>query len=436
MSDASVRLWGRTIGAVSWDATRDLGVFQYTPEFADAPVEPAPVMMPKGLVSYEFPANRSRDPSLDTFHGLPGLLADSLPDWFGHALINRWLATQGRPAGSMNPVERLCYVGNRGMGALEFRPAMRRNAGRAVDVDIASLVELANHVLQQRSELHGKLDEDKDGLEDILRVGTSAGGARAKAVLAWNLDTGEFKSGQLDAPPGFEHWLLKFDGVSGDDDREMSQPQGYGRIEYAYYLMATTAGIEMMPSRLHEEGGRAHFMTRRFDRRGNSKLHVQSLCALCHYDFNSARAYSYEQAIQACRTLDLSASEIEQQVRRALFNVLARNQDDHTKNIAFTMDKSGRWRLAPAYDVAYAYNPDRFWTHEHQMSLNDKTDHFETEDLLAFANFAGIKSARAKKILGEISSAVAEWSKFADSAGVPGDRIRQIEAAQRTYLFI
>ena len=435
MTDAKVRLWGRTVGAVSWDAERFLGVFQYTPGFAKTSVEPSPIVMPKGQVSYEFPGNRSTDPENSAFHGLPGLLSDSIPDKFGNALIDRWLASKGRRRDSMNPVERLCYVGKRGIGALEYEPVVRERSNRVVDVDIASLVELANDILNQRSNLQGRLDDHKDGLEDILRVGTSAGGARAKAVLAWNPETGAFKSGQLNAPIGFEHWLLKFDGVTDADDREVSDPMGYGRIEFGYYLMAQACGIEMMPSRLHEEGGRAHFMTRRFDRMENSKLHVQSLCALCHYDFNRAREYSYEQAIQACRSLKLTAREIEQQVRRAYFNVLARNQDDHTKNIAFTMDMSGRWRLSPAYDMAYAYNPAKYWTREHQMSLNNKTDNFEMDDLITFAQFAGIKENRAKRLLQEVSLGVSNWSDFGQQAGVPVDRIRQIENAQRTYLF-
>jgi serine/threonine-protein kinase HipA len=364
------------------------------------------------------------------------LLSDSIPDKFGNALIDRWLVSQGRTADSMNPVERLCYVGKRGMGALEYVPAVRKGMSLTINVDIATLVELANEVVNERSGVRGRLDENQSGLKQILSVGTSAGGARAKAVLAWNPETGAFKSGQLSAPPGFEHWLLKFEGVADSGGREISDPQGYGRIEYAYYLMARSCGIEMMPSRLHEEGGRAHFMTRRFDRIGDSKLHMQSLCALCHYDFNQARAYSYEQAIQACRSLQLGTKEIEQQVRRAFFNVLARNQDDHSKNIAFMMDKAGRWRLSPAYDVTYAFNPDKFWTREHQMSLNEKTDHFETNDLMAFAKFAGLKNSRAKSLLVSVSTAVANWSEFARKAEVPSDRVSQIRNAHRSSLFI
>ncbi len=436
MTDARVKLWGRTIGAVSWDAQRGLGVFQYAPRFMGSSVEPSPIVMPKARTSYEFPANRARGSEDDAFHGLPGLLSDSIPDKFGNALIDRWLASQGRTADSMNPVERLCYVGKRGMGALEYVPAVRKGMSLTINVDIPTLVELANEVVNERSGVQGRLDENKSGLQQILSVGTSAGGARAKAVLAWNPETGAFKSGQLSAPPGFEHWLLKFDGIADSGDREISDPQGYGRIEYAYYLMARSCGIEMMPSRLHEEGGRAHFMTQRFDRVGDSKLHMQSLCALCHYDFNQARAYSYEQAIQACRSLQLSTKEIEQQVRRAFFNVLARNQDDHTKNIAFMMDKAGRWRLSPAYDVTYAFNPEKFWTREHQMSMNEKTDHFEKDDLLAFAKFAGLKKSRALKVLESVSTAVANWTEFAREAEVTSEKVSQIRDAHRSSLFV
>ncbi len=436
MTDARVKLWGRTIGAVSWDSDRALGVFQFAPEFAASPVEPSPIVMRKGQPSYEFPANRARDHDDAAFHGLPGLLSDSIPDKFGNALIDRWLVLQGRAQGSMDPVERLCYVGRRGMGALEYTPAIPKGGNRAVTVEIDALVELANQVLDQRASLDGSLDDNKADLEDILRVGTSAGGARAKAVLAWNPESGEFRSGQLGAPAGFEHWLLKFDGVNEASDREIAEPRGYGRIEYAYYLMARACGITMMPSRLHEEGGRAHFMTRRFDRVGDEKLHVQSLCALCHYDFNRARAYSYEQAIQACRQLELGAADIEQQVRRALFNVLARNQDDHTKNIAFVMNKTGEWRLSPAFDVAYAYNPQGFWTREHQMSLGGKTDHFETGDLLDFAGFAGLKTRRAQRLLEEVSAAVGDWEAYAAEAGVDQRAMDGIAKTLRTNLLV
>ncbi|MCB1800540.1 MAG: type II toxin-antitoxin system HipA family toxin [Gammaproteobacteria bacterium] len=429
---ARVLLWGREIGAVTWLDDRSLSVFQYTPEFAGSNIQVAPLTMPLQDAPYEFPAL-----SRESFHGLPGLLADSLPDRFGNKLIDAWLAARGRAPGSMNPVERLCYTGARGMGALEFKPTIKGAPTRTHKVRIEALVELANRVLDQRVTLEGKFagQDDQRAIEDILRVGTSAGGARAKAVLAWNPATGEFRSGQADAGKGFEHWLMKFDGVAENRDKELADPQGFGRIEYAYSLMAKAAGIEMRECRLHEEGGRAHFMTRRFDRsETGDKLHMQSLGALRHFDFNQAGAYSYEQAVETIQLLGLASDAIEQQVRRAIFNVLARNHDDHVKNIAFLMDRHGRWRLSPAFDVAYAYNPDGAWTSQHQMSLNGRRNRFTSDDLLAFASNAGIKKIRAKKILGDIAEAVRDWPLHAATAGVSAHDTTRIGKALRLEL--
>ncbi|MDP5072096.1 MAG: type II toxin-antitoxin system HipA family toxin, partial [Congregibacter sp.] len=338
---ARVILWGRDIGAVTWLTDRGVGVFQYTPEFARSRIEVAPLMMPLTDTPYEFPSL-----SKETFKGLPGMLADSLPDKFGNTLINAWLSRQGRDPGSFTPVERLCYTGSRGMGALEFKPQLGDSATTVHRIEIAALVDLANRVLDDRIALGGKFtgNDDQQVIEDILRVGTSAGGARAKAVLAWNAQTGEFRSGQNPAVKDFGHWLIKFDGVAGNKDRELADPQGFGRIEYAYSLMAKAAGIDMTQCRLHEEGGRAHFMTKRFDRTDDGKkLHMQSLGAMLHYDFNVAGAYAYEQALQCIRRLGLPRSDMEQQVRRTFFNILARNQDDHVKNIAFLMTRTGAW---------------------------------------------------------------------------------------------
>ena len=302
----------------------------------------------------------------------------------------------------------------------------RREQGRPVD--IAPLVELANRVIAAREELAGVLkgEDDHRALQEILRVGTSAGGARAKAVLAWNEETGEFHSGQLTAGPGYTQWLVKFDGVSGNADKELADPMGFGRLEYACYLLAREAGIDMARSRLHEEGGRAHFMTQRFDRTPDGKkLHMQSLCAMRHFDFNLARAYSYEQAIETIRMLGLGREAIKEQVRRALLNVFIRNQDDHTKNIAFLMDGSGRWSLSPAFDVVYAYNPNGDWTNEHQMSLDGKTDDFELDDLLEFGRFADLKPAETRSIIDTIRAAVSNWNKHCNTAGVEADMARK-----------
>lgn len=431
MTDASIILWGRRIGAVSWDEARALGVFQYDPAFVGAGIEVAPLKMPVREAPYEFPALRK-----ETFKGLPGMLADALPDKFGNRLIDAWLAETGRSADRFSPVDRLCYIGNRGIGALEFEPTVRK-ATRSKKLEVAQLVDLANRVLSERENLVGRLggDNDAEALEDILSVGTSAGGARAKAVLAWNRQTGEFRSGQVKVDEGYEHWLLKFDGVSNNRDKELADPQGFGKIEYAYHLMATAAGIDMSECRLHHEGGRSHFMTRRFDRDGRGrKLHMQSLGAMQHFDFNDPAAYSYEQAALTIRDLGLGMDVVEQQVRRAIFNVVARNQDDHVKNISFLMDRSGTWRLSPAYDVAYSYNPSGVWTRDHQMSLAGKRNDFTRDDLLAFASNVGVKAVRVKRTIEEVAEAVGRWRTFAEEAEVDRSDMSRIERTFRMTL--
>lgn len=427
---AFIKLWGRRIGAIGWDADRSVGVFEYERAFLSSGIEISPVVLPPRPGPMDFPSlPRS------TFKGLPGLLADSLPDRFGNLLINRWLAGQGRSESDFDPVERLCYIGRRGMGALEFEPEEGPDRLGAKSLDIGPLADLANLVVSQRQELAGTLgsDADKEALEEILVVGTSAGGARAKAVIAWNEKTGEFRSGQLDADEGFTHWLLKFDGVDGNRDKELADPQGFGRLEFAFSEVAREAGIEMMPCRLHHEGGRAHFMTRRFDRPdAGGKLHMQSLGALRHFDFNTPRAYSYEQAIETIRMLDIGQVAVEEQLRRAFLNVVIRNQDDHVKNIAFLMDRAGNWSLSPAYDVTYAYNPSGDWTSQHQMSLNGKTDDFALEDLLAFGRFADVKVRRCKAILEDVLAAADNWTRHAEAAEVPEQLARRAAAGFRT----
>ncbi len=431
MTDANVMLWGRRIGAVSWDQTRALAVFQYDPAFVGAGIEVAPLTMPVRQTPYEFPAlNR------ETFKGLPGMLADALPDRFGNRLIDAWLAETGKRPEDFNPVDRLCYIGRRGIGALEFAPALQRPT-RAKKLEVARLVDLANRVLDDRANLAGRLDgdDDADSLDDILRVGTSAGGSRAKAVLAWSPATHEFRSGQLDAAQGFEHWLLKFDGISNNRDKELNDPMGFGKIEYAYADMARAAGISMSECRLHHEGGHSHFMTKRFDRDADGrKLHMQSLGAMRHFDFNDPSAYSYEQAIMTIRQLNLGMVAVEEQVRRALFNVIARNQDDHVKNISFLMDRSGQWALSPAYDLAYAYNPSGPWTRDHQMSLAGRRNGFERDDLLQFAASAGLKRRKALDILEAVSASVRDWAKHAEAAGVAPSDVERIEKTFRSNL--
>ena len=429
---AEVRLWGRTIGAVSLGDGEQFAEFQYDPAFAQSGIEVSPLTMPLATRVYRFP-----ELAPNTFHGLPGMLADSLPDRFGHALVDAWLASQGRTPDSFNAVERLCYTGARGMGALEFRPARGPAARQASHVEIDRLVQLASEILTHRDSLDVSFagDEKKAALTEILRVGTSAGGARAKAVIAWNPETNEVRSGQVAAGQGFQYWVLKFDGVSGNRDKELEDPQGYGVIEYAYARMAKDAGIGMSECRLFEESGRRHFMSRRFDRTdGGDKLHMQSLCGLAHFDYNLAGAYSYEQALLAMRRLGLPMESIEEQFRRMAFNVVARNQDDHVKNIAFLMDKTGRWSLSPAFDVTYSYNPAGQWTAAHQMTINGKNDDFNPDDFRACAKAASMKRGRAEAIVEEVRRAVSRWKDFADEAGVDRTQRDKIRAALRLEL--
>ena len=424
---AEVRLWGRTIGAVSLLDGEEVARFEYDAAFAQSGIQVAPMEMPLSRRVYRFP-----ELSRATFHGLPGLLADSLPDKFGNALIDAWLTSQGRQTGSFNAVERLCYTGERGMGALEFAPAIGPKAKQTSRIEVSKLVELASEVLTHRNDLQASFVAEgrEEALRDILRVGTSAGGARAKAVIAWNPETNEVRSGQAKAGKGFEYWLLKFDGVSSNKDKELDDPKGYGLIEYAYYLMARDCGIEMSECRLLKENSRSHFMTRRFDRLASGeKLHMQSLCALAHYDFNMAGAYSYEQALLAMRQLQLPMQAIEQLFRRMTFNIVARNQDDHVKNIAFLMNKAGEWSLSPAFDMTYSFNPSGAWTASHQMTMNGKRDHFTLEDFNACARTASMKRGRAAKIVAEVQATVAQWPSFAEKASVP-DGVR--ERIQRT----
>jgi serine/threonine-protein kinase HipA len=429
---AEVRLWGRTIGAVSMEDGRDHAAFQFTPEFVDSGIQVSPITMPLSEQTYEFPDLPRR-----TFHGLPGMLADSLPDRFGNALIDAWLATQGRSPGGFSAIERLCYTGTRGMGALEYAPVLGPKPRRSAKIDVDSLVKLASEVLTHHQNLAGHFagKSSSKTLADILTVGTSAGGARAKAVIAWNRRTNEVKSGQLPAGAGFTYWLLKFDGVAGNKDKELEDPQGYGAIEYAYALMAGAAGITMTECRLLEEHGRRHFMTRRFDRLDDgSKLHMQSLGALGHFDYNRAGAFAYEQAFLTIRQLNLPMAATEEQFRRMLFNVVARNQDDHVKNIAFLMNKAGEWRLAPAFDVTYSYNPSGTWTASHQMTINGKRDGFVKADMRAAGKSAGLKQGRADTLLEEVDAAVKRWPEFAARASLPGNVAEKIRKAHRLDL--
>ena len=407
---ARVRLWGRDIGVVA--LLDNVAEFEYVREFIDSGIEIAPLMMPLAERVYGFPALSRR-----TFRGLPGLLADSLPDKFGEALVDAWLAQQGRSRESFNVIEQLCYTGSRGMGALEFVPDTGSDSGsRPVYLD--NLVKLAADVLRGRQNMQGVLTESSE----LLRIGGSIGGARPKVVIAWHPGTGEIRSGQVKAGQGFEYWLLKLDGVSDSRDKESGVPQGFGAVEYAYHKMAIAAGIDMSECSLHEENGRRHFMTRRFDRTASgAKLHMQSCCALAHYDFNMPGAYSYEQLLRVIKQLNLPQVAVEEQFRRMVFNVMARNQDDHVKNVAFLMNRSGDWSLAPAFDVTYSHNPAGLWTSRHQLTINTKSDGFVLQDLKACANTVSMKRGRVEAIIAEVQKTVSEWRDYADDVGVAAE---------------
>ncbi len=426
---AEVILWGKRIAVVSQDENQSFATFQYEPGFSKSGIQVSPLMMPLRDDPYEFPAL-----PFQTFHGLPGLLADSLPDRFGNALIDAWLAREGRPPESFSILEKLCYIGERGMGALEFKPVTGPKLNKTSSLQISHLVDLANQVLDERSGFIANFSpcSKTNSIADILRVGTSAGGARAKAVIAWNPKTNEVRSGQVKTESEFEYWLLKFDGIRDNQDKELADPKGFGAIEYAYSLMAKEVGIQMTDCRLFEENGRRHFTAKRFDRLAEGgKLHMQSLCGIAHYDFNQAGAYSYEQAMMAMRTLKLNKSEVEEQFRRAAFNIVARNQDDHVKNIAFLMDRNGGWTLSPAYDLTYSYNPEGDWTSAHQMTLNGKRDNFLREDIMACAKAGGINRQDAVRIFERVLQVVSQWNTFAAEAKVSDSTAAKIGRTHR-----
>lgn len=426
---AEVSLWGSLVGHVSWNEETELGSFEYDLNFLKAPVEPSPLKMPKKKLIYSF-----RDLDKKTFKGLPGMLSDSLPDKYGNALIDVWLSTQGREASSFNPVERLCYMGARGMGALEFKPSSFGKMSSKTPVEINEMVKLASDILTDRESFkenfsHTDDKKIKESLTNLLMIGASAGGARAKCVIAFNEETKEVRSGQVKTDKDFSYWLMKLDGVANNRDKELVDPKGYGRIEYAYSLMAKKCGIEMTDCRLFEESGRAHFMTKRFDRKnGGEKLHMQTFCALAHADFNMPGAYSYEQALEAIRkvvTVNLTHA-LEQQFKRTVFNVIGRNQDDHTKNISFLMGKSGEWNLSPAYDITYSYNPTGRFTSKHQMSINGKTDNILMADLLELGAKADLKKSKVKDIIEEVRSIFLNWTEYAEIAEVAATHVMKV----------
>ncbi len=427
---AEVRLWGKQVGALAYDPATGVSTFEFSPQWRDSAIEIAPLHMPIAARKYSFPGL-----SPTTYRGLPAIFADTLPDDFGNAVINAWLARTGRDASSFTPVERLLYTGNRGMGALEFSPAIdrgRKGGKEGGELALDSLVAMAQTVLDERLDLRQRVNsglacDNDEAMQAILQVGTSAGGARAKALVAVNADRTQIRSGQTDAPEGFEHYLLKFDGVEEHktDSESFGDPRGFGRMEYAYYLMAQDAGIDISPSELLLEGGRAHFMTRRFERVGNRKLHYVSLCAMDHADYKKPGTYSYEQLLAVARQLKLPRADAIEIFRRMVFNVVARNHDDHAKNFGFLLDGPARkeageptWRLSPAFDIAYSYKPGSPWVDSHQLSLNSKREGFERSDLLAVATLIGNFSRQAPKIIDQVLAVVGQWPDYARKAEV------------------
>ena len=407
---AKARLFGQNVGTFSWDDAYGVARFEYDKDFLGRGIEPSPLMMPvqEGRI-YSFGGlNR------DTFCGLPGMLADSLPDTYGRALFDQWLALTGRTSG--NPVESLCFLGQRCMGALEFEPATGPASDGNMKFEIDSLVDVAREALSRKESFGVNLEDDrKAAIAEILRLGTSAGGQRAKAIIAYNKETGEVRSGQIKAPDGFDYYLIKLDGVSAEAG--FRETENYGRLEYSFSELVRECGIEMTGCSLIEENGRAHFLTRRFDREDGRKVHMQTLCGLAHYDFRLRRGYSYEQAFNVMRRLRLPYSQAQEMFRRMVFNVVVRNQDDHTKNISFLMDPNGRWRLSPAYDMGFAYNPSGAWTATHQMSINGKFDDLTRTDLLEFAAANNIKNA--SEIIDQICETASTWPELARNCGVP-----------------
>lgn len=408
MNTAYINIWNKRVGAVLWDEERQLASFEFDKDFKEHGWDIAPLKLPleQDRRIFSFPELRGSN----TFKGMPGLLADVLPDKYGSSLINAWLLSNGRPADSMNPVEMLCFIGSRGMGALEFEPADPKGTKTATKVEISGLIEIARKILDNRQEFFTHINKDEEkALLDILKIGTSAGGARAKALIAYNEQTGEVRSGQADAPKGFAQWLIKFDGVH---DSQFGETYGFGRVEMAYYLMAVACGIEMTECRLLEENDRAHFMTKRFDRLPDgSKVHIQSWCAINHYDFQDVGVYSYEQLFQLMRILGLPYLQAEQLFRRMVFNVIARNCDDHTKNFAFMMDKQGSWQLSPAYDICHAYRPGSIWVSRQSISINGKRESITREDFLNVAKQMNIK--KADSIINQVQDVVKRWNEFA-----------------------
>lgn len=415
-----VKLYDEILGTIDWNANKGSSTFQYSNNALNRGIEPSPIIMPTQEKIFE--TNRDHI----NFHNLPYLLSDSMPDDFGNRMMKEWLKQKKLSIDDINPVDRLTYVGSRGMGALEYEPINYKEDNNH-NVNTSDLFEVAKKVLEGKEETtYDYLD--KDSLSDILRIGTSVGGARAKALIAIKFDSNkkitEIKSGDIIQPEGYSYWLLKIDGAN---EKTLGEGEGLGKIEYAYYLLATQAGVEMADSILFEENNRFHFLTKRFDRTDNGdKIHMQTFSALAGIDYKIQKASSYETLFRVMKRLRLPYYQFEQQYRRALFNVIARNHDDHVKNFSFLMDKQGAWKISPAYDINYSYSPGGTWTNVHQSSINNKFDNFTRNDLLSLGKTFGIK--KANHILDEIIEAVNLWSKIATEIDIPK---KEIEARNK-----
>lgn len=416
-----VKMWGTPIGYLRQEENGIVG-FQYDEAFIGSGIEVSPIKMPLSQRTYSFPTL-----SEETFHGLPGMVADSLPDKFGTIVINRYLESQGRRPDSLSVIEKLCYTGKRGMGALEYEPAQEIiNNDDVVDID--ALTKLAGEILSKKEDFH--IEKNDKMMSQLMESGSSVGGARAKTLIAWNPESNDIRSGQVKAGKGYEYWLLKFDNIKNNRDKDLIPDDGeYTKIEYAYYLMAKNAGIDMSECRLYKENGSAHFMTKRFDRKGEygEKVHMQSLCALAHMDFNMPRKYAYEDAFAVMKQLKLPYGDRVQLFKRMIFNEYAKNFDDHTKNISFLMDKRGVWSLAPAYDVTFSYKRDSIWVNAHQMLINGKADEIFKEDIMKVADMAGIRKSDAQKCIDEVVGAVLKWEDFAQKAEVSAYNYERIK---------
>ena len=436
---AAVKLWGELVGALAYDSQSQITTFEYSPDWLNKGLEIAPLQMPLSPQKYQFSALNP-----ETYRGLPAIFADVLPDDFGNAVINAWLVRSGRDVESFTAIERLLYTGNRGMGALEFEPAISEAKPVSEQLELDALIEMAQQILDQRLNLKMGIPVDEsinhnndEAMTSLFQVGTSAGGARAKALVAVNKRRSQLRSGQVTIPEGFEHYLLKFDGIEEHkvESETFGDPKGFGCMEYAYYLMAKDAGINISESELLKDGSRSHFMTKRFDRENNNKHHYVSLCAMDHADYKKPGSYSYEQLLAVARQLQLPREDAVEIYRRMVFNVVARNHDDHTKNFGFVLKQNeDKWRLSPAFDLAYSYKKDSPWVNAHQMSLNAKRDNFCRDDLLEVGQLIGNFNKQAEQIIDEVIAVVTNWQNYADSVGVFDGLSAEIQSNLRIHL--